>query len=116
MQAGKYRHLITLEQRTVGAPDEFGARAVTWQARASVWASIAPVSLTRMSGAAEAIMAGSDNATDIYTIQIYAYPGIEPEGWRILYAGRRYDIKAVRPSNDDSITTLLAMVGNLDGL
>jgi head-tail adaptor len=95
--------------------DAAGDPAQTWTTVGSVWASVEPVSLTRMSGARDAVAAGANTATDIRHVELYPYPGIEPLTWRfVMDDGRIYDLKASRPSNDGFKLAFLATLGTAD--
>ena len=114
MRAGKLRHLILLEENVASGTDAYGAPVTTWTPRGpatGVWAEVAPVSLTKMSGAKEMVAGGAETALDLVTVTLYPFPGIAPLTWRFTYKGRLYDIKAAREANDDSTLTFIAAVG-----
>ena len=43
MRAGKLRHRVTIQTRTLGAADSYGHQAKTWADAATVWASVKPL-------------------------------------------------------------------------
>lgn len=117
MQAGKFRHLIALEQQVLAAPNGFGERVRSWVAvPPSVWADVTPISPTRMTGVKELLLGGADVDTDLYTITLYPIEGMTAGKWRFQYRGRLYDILAARQLNDDSTMTFFASLGLLDGV
>ena len=116
MQAGKFRHLISLEQQVLGAVNEFGERLQTWVTIQSVWADVSPISPTRMTGVKEALLGGADTDSDIYTVTLYPVAGLTAGTWRFQYNGRTYDVLAARRTNDDATMMIFAGLGKLDGI
>lgn len=114
MLTGRYRHFIDLQTQVLGAPDEFGTRSVVWVTVGSVWAQVAPVSLRKMTGAQATVRGGAEMSRDVLEVTMHPYPGLAPLTWRILYNGRLLQVDAVRPTNDDSVYTILATEGNED--
>jgi len=114
--AGRRQHEIILEQLTQSGTDEYGTPITSWTALPAVWASIDPPSLRSMRGGGEKILAGADTALDLVQVTLHPVPGLEPEKWRFRYAGRVYDIKTARLTNDGSELSLLALIGASDGL
>lgn len=115
MRAGELMHLVTLMQRSVGAVDAAGDPTETWADVGTAWCKIEPVSLSKMSGAREAVAAGADTSTDIVRVTMYPVDGIEPLKWRLRNeAGGIIEIRAARPSNDGFTMEILGSLRTAD--
>jgi len=92
MQAGKLRHLVTL-QRLSGATDTTGNETETWVDYASVRAQIEPWIDSARSGREE--FTGNQRTAIVYTrFRIRYFPGISPKD-RVVFGSRTFDIQAV---------------------
>jgi len=87
MNIGKLRHRITI-QEYAASRDSFGAQVQTWADKATVFASIAPVS------GKEYFAAQQINSEITTKITIRYLPGITPK-MRVLFNGRIFEILAV---------------------
>lgn len=114
--AGDKRHPITLQQKVKTGTNSLGEDTYGWQDVLQVWAAINPVSLRSMRGAKEMVRAGADTDMDIWEVTILPYPGLDST-WRFTHnvTGLIYDIQAVRPNNDNSEVTMLALQGASNG-
>ena len=92
MEAGKLRHLVTLQRKT-GAVDTWGEPTDTWTDLASVWASIQP-----MAGR-EAFTGLELQALDMVRIGIRYTSGLVPTD-RVNWNGRLYDILAIHNKDE----------------
>lgn len=107
MKIGRLRHRITL-QKPVAQSDTFGQKPASWTDVATVWASVDPLSATRMSGAKELEEGGVETARD--AVRVVLRPRTVGTDWRFVHDGKTYDIKAVRPNNAGDELTLYAQV------
>jgi hypothetical protein len=115
--AGAKRHPIRFEKKGAAQKNDFGEDITPWEPVVpDVWAQIEPVSLRSMAGAREATMSGANTNTDLVQATVYPVAGLNAT-WRFtdLVTDVIYDIKTVRPANDNSEVTLIAEVGATNG-
>lgn len=87
MQAGKLRHRITIEQKTI-TQDNTGAMVEEWNELATVWAQVSPLS------AREAMQAAALNSTQTARMIIRWRDDLDAT-MRIKYRGEIYEIEGL---------------------
>ena len=109
-----------LQQRQKGAPDPFGAPAVTWVNVDQIWCDIEPASLTSARGAQIEVLDGEQRIVDRVFITMHAYPGVvDAIDWRIAWpdpgsAGggttRYYRLESLRTQDAQGVQTFVGFV------
>ena len=109
--AGERRHLIRIQRKVPQDDPEYGGSIGTavWEDIATVWAK--RTNLLRP--AAETVAAGAVVAKETVRWDILAR-AIDP-AWRIVHAGKPYDIQAGGISNDNRETAIITTTGASDG-
>jgi SPP1 family predicted phage head-tail adaptor len=85
MGAGKYRHQITIQRRTVTRDPSYGSEIVAWADVATVKAQFDPIR------GREYFSAKQERAESTVRFRIYYRPDVVPE-MRIVFNGKNYDI------------------------
>lgn len=93
MQAGRLRHLITLQRKQQTQNPNTGAMITTWVPVASVWAAVEPLS------AREFVAAQAVQSNVSVRITVRYRPGITA-AMRILHDGKVYGITGVLADKD----------------
>lgn len=108
LYAGRLRHRVTIQQQVHGM-DANGARTVTWQDVASVWAAVEPLS------AKEFIQSASVQSNVVARVTI-RYRVLLPS-MRIVHNGQAYNIHGVLPDKASGMEylTLPVSTGVNDG-
>lgn len=107
MKIGKLRHRVTL-QEYVSLKDSFGAEIEAWSDKATVWASIEPLS------GREYFAARQMNAEVNTKITIRYRTGVKPT-MRILFAGRVFEILSVINTEEKNRELILMCKEELEG-
>lgn len=89
MNAGKLRHRVTIQKKTV-VRDTYGGETVTWADVATVWAEVAPI------GGREYYGAGQTLAESTFTVTMRYRSDIVP-AWRLMHGTKVYEIMVVIP-------------------
>jgi SPP1 family predicted phage head-tail adaptor len=98
MNAGKLRHRVTIQRKTV-TRDTQGGNVVTWTDVATVWADVQPVGGSERYGAGQAL---SDST---YTIVMRYREDVIP-AWRMTQARRTFDVQVVVPDRKNRQLTI----------
>ena len=93
--AGKYRHLVRIEQLVTGQ-DAAGQPLRTWQLFAQVWADI------RFDTGLETLRADLTKSVAKASIAIHHLPGVTA-AMRVVHGTAVYDIQAVLPDPRNSV-------------
>lgn len=86
--AGKLRHLVTLQRKTVSGKDAMGGEVYTWTDVAIERADVRPAN------ARELVANDQRQAETLVQIDLRYRADVVPE-WRVLWQGRPYDIRSV---------------------
>lgn len=100
MRAGRLRHRVRLERRTLGSADVYGERLPTWALLDSVWASIESV------GATETRRAEQQQIEATHAIRIRYYSGLTAKD-RVVFNSRTFEILSVLNVDERNIEMLL---------
>lgn len=84
MQAGRLRHQVTLQQKSVSR-DEFGAEVETWATVAAIWAELEPYSLR------ERLTMRRQAGESVVGFRVRAPLAISV-GKRLVFDGANYDV------------------------
>lgn len=107
--AGKLRHLVTLQKKSVSGKDVMGGQLYTWADVATERASVRPAS------AREVQAADQRQGETLVEIELRYRADVVQE-WRVLWQGRPYDIRSVLDVDGRGRhLKLLAAVGLRDG-
>lgn len=101
MQAGKLRHLLSLQRRAVAKDPDTGAVSETWPEVAKVWASIEPLS-------AREFVAAQGVQSEVTTRITIRYRSDVNATMRLEYAARGviYNIQGVLPDKGSGLEYL----------
>jgi SPP1 family predicted phage head-tail adaptor len=89
-QAGKFRYRVAIQQEVTGSPakNDFGEPNTSWEALATVWAAVEPIS-------GREFWAQQQVQSEISVRIRIRYRSDVEAGMRCLYSGKYYYIKAV---------------------
>ena len=104
MQSGKLDQRIAIQQPVVGQ-DAIGQPVTTWEAVATVWASVAYLS------GLSAIKAGADTAQVSASVRIRYRSGINA-GMRVVHGSVVFDVRAVLPGDKNVFLDLVCVATN----
>lgn len=91
MSAGRYRHLITIQQRSTAISG--GAQSDTWSTFVTSWADVQPIT------GREPLVGRQEIATATHRVTM-RYRGGVTASMRVLYRGRLLNIAAVLNINE----------------
>lgn len=87
MRAGRLRHRITIEEKTV-TQDAFGEPDATWSTYVKAWARVTPLT------GREYMEAQAQSQSVSHEVRMRHRDGVTPE-MRMVHGGRVFDIEAV---------------------
>lgn len=92
MKAGKLRHRVTIQTRTI-SQDGYGDAVETWTSGDTVWAEVTPL----LTATREAFVAQSETRSARQTLQVRMRwrDGLTPAGTRLLWDGETLDVESV---------------------
>lgn len=94
MNAGEYRHLVSIEQPQRGDPDAYGHRAEGWQPLGQVWAKIEPFS------SQEAVADKQPRWTTKYRVATREYVSGLAHNCRLVWSEKTLYIEEARDTDD----------------
>lgn len=103
MRAGRLRHRVTIQHRTLGQ-DDAGALVETWATTAVVWADVRTV------GGGERLQPGIEQtvATMQHQVTIRRHPTTILPSQRVIWQGRTLEITSVQePDNRQRLVLLM---------
>lgn len=96
------RHRLTL-QRPIKTKNEIGETVESWEDVITVMGR----RTNRLRNTAEAVAAGSEVAAEV--VQFDILPRAIDHTWRIVSAGRIYEIKSAGTDNDNGFTSIIVI-------
>lgn len=115
MRAGRMRHRVTIQKRTLVPDGPYGETKEVWEDNATVWASLEPLKGSEYFNA-------QDVAQRVAAVESRMYirhrPGLNPADNRIVHKGVTYDIVGILGDNwgkDMQLMVKAAAISQADG-
>lgn len=102
MRAGPLRHRVEI-QRPVEGQDALGSKVVSWTKVAEVWADVQAI------GGTETESVPVTTSRNTITARVRYLDGVET-AWRIVFAGRNYDVTGIENPGFRNVQLILTAV------